>query len=163
MEFINVKMVLNEFGEIVNEELKKSIEIRKEIKLDEYVIMPNHFHCIVFIEDVGVNGSLPPNKSGKIYRANCHLPLRANRNDYPTQSDKRGSPSKSLNSFVQGFKAAVTNKIKISSNLHYPKTWQRNYYERVIRDESELNSIREYIQNNPKNWEGDENNPMNWV
>lgn len=39
------------------------------------------------------------------------------------------------------------------------KLWQRNYYERIIRDESELNRIREYIINNPARWESDGDNP----
>jgi putative transposase len=38
--------------------------------------------------------------------------------------------------------------------------WQRNYYERIIRNENELNQIREYIANNPANWLTDENNPV---
>ena len=40
------------------------------------------------------------------------------------------------------------------------KLWQRNYYEHVIRNEDELNSIREYIINNPLQWEMDQENPV---
>jgi len=44
------KMILNEFGKIVDEEWLKTKEIRKNIDLDYYVIMPNHFHGIIIIE-----------------------------------------------------------------------------------------------------------------
>lgn len=51
---------------------------------------------------------------------------------------------------------------RINQLRHTPKypVWQRNYYEHIIRDEKSLNSIREYIQNNPLQWQWDENNPM---
>ena len=39
------------------------------------------------------------------------------------------------------------------------RLWQRNYYERVIRDESEFSRVREYIANNPMEWEFDRENP----
>jgi REP element-mobilizing transposase RayT len=42
-----------------------------------------------------------------------------------------------------------------------PSLWQRNYYEHVVRDEEDLNRIREYIQDNPRRWIEDENNPEN--
>ena len=40
--------------------------------------------------------------------------------------------------------------------------WQRNYYEHIIRNENDLNEIREYIKNNPQMWDRDRNNPENW-
>ena len=39
--------------------------------------------------------------------------------------------------------------------------WQRNYYEHVIRNETDLNDVREYIVNNPLKWDLDEENPTN--
>ena len=48
-EVVNGEMVLNEFGRIVAEEWTRSASIRKEIELDEYVVMPNQFHAIVHI------------------------------------------------------------------------------------------------------------------
>lgn len=54
---IDGKMILDEFGRIVRDEWEISEKIRNEIKLHEYVIMPNHFHAIV--EIVGANGRSP--------------------------------------------------------------------------------------------------------
>jgi putative transposase len=60
---------------------------------------------------------------------------------------------------IRTYKAAVT---VLSRRRGYRRfAWQRNYYEHVIRDEPELNRIREYIHNNPQQWEFDENNPAN--
>jgi len=49
----------------------------------------------------------------------------------------------------------VTKRINIHRNTLGTPVWQRNYYEHIIRNEEALFRIREYIQNNPKNWERD--------
>ena len=51
---------------------------------------------------------------------------------------------------VRGFKIGVTKWFRENTNIH--AVWQRNYYERIVRDENELNKIRQYIIDNPKNW-----------
>jgi putative transposase len=71
------------------------------------------------------------------------------------------SPSKSIGAVVRGFKSAVTGRVNKFNRTLGKKLWQRNYWERVIRNEVELQHIREYIQNNPIAWESDELNPMN--
>jgi REP element-mobilizing transposase RayT len=68
---------------------------------------------------------------------------------------------KSISSFVAGFKSAVTKQINQIRNTPGTPVWQRNYYEHIIRNEKELEKIREYIQNNPLKWGLDENNPVN--
>jgi REP element-mobilizing transposase RayT len=66
-----------------------------------------------------------------------------------------------LGSFVAGFKSAATKRInQIRGTLGVP-VWQRNYYERVIRNDEELNRIRQYIVDNPTHWEEDSENPNN--
>lgn len=60
---------------------------------------------------------------------------------------------------MRGFKSAVTNRCNKTHNLAGDTIWQRNYYEHVIRDESALNRIREYIINNPLSWDLDRENP----
>ena len=50
-EVLNGKVVLSKWGEIVKEEWSKTAKIRKNVKLDEYVIMPNHVHGIIWIVD----------------------------------------------------------------------------------------------------------------
>jgi putative transposase len=61
-----------------------------------------------------------------------------------------------VGAIVLGFKSSATRRI--NALRHSPRTlvWQRNCYERIVRNERELNAVREYIQNNPANWEQDE-------
>jgi len=75
----------------------------------------------------------------------------------PTPSN--GTQSGSLGAIIQSFKSVSTRKINRLRSTPGISVWQRNYYERIIRDESELNRIRRYIVDNPTQWETDENNP----
>ena len=127
----NKNIALSPIGEIVSEQLKQAISIRKEIDIDSFVIMPNHIHLIVFI--VGANGNLP--WYGKEGRAKCLSPLQMR--------------PRSLSSFMVGFKSSVSRRSGFS-------IWQRNYYDRIIRNEMELKSYRKYINDNPAEWEADE-------
>ena len=131
---VDGEMHLNKWGEIIAEEWMRSSEIRKEIKLDEFVVMPNHIHGIVMITEssVGATGRSP-------------LP--------------KGPARKSLGSFIAGLKSATRKRInEIRTNRGAP-LWQRNYYEHVIRNEEELKQIREYITGNPIKWTEDDENP----
>jgi putative transposase len=135
-------MELSEYGRILAEEWQRSSTIRQEIELDKFVIMPNRIHGIVTIQDVGANGRSP--ETGR----SAESPLQMNQ--------------KSVSSFIAGFKSVVTKSInKIRSTPGRP-VWQRNYYEHIIRNDEELDRIREYIMNNPLQWAEDENNPMNF-
>lgn len=127
------KMILNHSGRIVADEWNRSAMIRNEIKLDEFIVMPNHFHGIVFIHD---------NRRG-------------NRLVAPTVSGPR---SKSIGSFVAGFKSSTTKKINVFRGMPGMKVWQRNYYDHIIRNDNELNRIREYIIFNPSRWTKDREN-----
>jgi len=65
---------------------------------------------------------------------------------------------------VGAFKSLTTNDYirNVKQNNWKPfhkQLWQRNFYERIIRDENELNNMREYIINNPLKWDEDEENP----
>ena len=129
-------MALNEFGEIVRDEWLRSSEIRSEIRPDEYIIMPNHFHGIIFI--------VPAD------------PIR--RGDRPVAPI--GPKPKSLGAFMAGFKSAVTKRINEMRRTPGATVWQRNYYEHIIRNEADYNRIAEYINHNPQRWAQDSLNPM---
>lgn len=133
------KMVLNEFGEIARHEWQKSAKIRSEIILDEFIIMPNHIHGIVIIEK-NANTVSPYDTS----RASSRSPLR------------RGMKSKSISSFIAGYKSVITKRINQIRNTPKQQVLQRNYYEHIIRDEDDANRARKYIRNNPMNWERDD-------
>ena len=110
------------------------------VQLDEWVIMLNHLHAIVFIEQCrGVQLNAPT--------------TRKTANRYSTISPNRNT----LAIIVRTFKAAVTTRCHHAGYSYF--AWQRNYYEHVIRNENDLNEIRQYILDNPVKWDVDEENP----
>ena len=148
------EMILNELGQIVREEWERSSEIRREIELDEFVVMPNHTHGIVWIiETDDVRASVRPPQPAPV-RAHGRAPQRA-----PQRAPK------SLGSFVAGFKSAATKRINEQRGMPGVPVWQRNYYEHIIRNDADLQRIREYIVNNPLKWDLDQlhpNHPSKW-
>ena len=137
---VNDEVRLNGYGEVVKQEWFQSAQIRREIELDAFVIMPNHIHGIVIIhEPVGANGVRP-------IQTNGGLPQRMK--------------PKSLPSFVAGFKSSATKHINKLRNIPDIPIWQRNYYEHIIRNENELNLIRGYIIDNSLQWQFDKENPQ---
>ena len=143
-EIVDGVMQLNEFGQIAHEEWRKTALIRNEIELDEFVIMPNHFHGIIIIhEPVGAYRDTPVGAYG-------HTPL-------PTTNPATfESPSRTLGAMVRGFKSAVTTQINQNRCTPGRPVWQRNYWEHIIRDEKDLTNAQAYILNNPTQWENDE-------
>jgi REP element-mobilizing transposase RayT len=133
-------MILNEFGKIAWEEWDNNAKIRKNLVQDEYVVMPNHVHGILFILDENDIG--------------------ATRRVAPTER-LSGLASGSIGAIIGQFKSIVTKRVNSIRGTPGLDIWQRNYHEHVIRDEDELLEIREYIANNPIRWAEDENNPIN--
>jgi REP element-mobilizing transposase RayT len=135
-EVMEGEVVINRIGQIVADEWQRTPILSPNVGLDEFVVMPNHFHGIVAI----VEGR------GTARRA-------------PTP-ERFGSPvSGSLPTIVRSFKSAVTSRINILHGTPGASLWQRNYHEHVIRNENDLHRIREYIQTNPMRWELDQENP----
>jgi REP element-mobilizing transposase RayT len=96
------------------------------VELDEWVVMPNHLHGILCIVD--------------------RAPMDGARPEADVQS---GARSGSLGAIVGNFKSVVTRRINRIRGTPGVPVWQRNYYERVIRNERELAAIRKYIRDNP--------------
>lgn len=132
-------MELNDLGRIVDEAWNETPLLRPNILLDRYQIMPNHLHAILVVFRRGVLPGIPV--------ADDDIPLR--------------SPSQTLGAIVRGFKGAT--KVRVNRQRRTPQApvWQRNYHDRIIRDDEELNRIRRYIEQNPLQWETDENHPEN--
>jgi putative transposase len=127
-------MRLNPWGQEAKAEWEKSAQIRIEIEMDAFVVMPNHVHGIIVI-------------AGAPGRATGRSPLQS------------GPTRRSLGAFVSGFKFAVTKRIRELRHTPGVSVWQRNYYEHIIRNEESLNRIRQYILENPARWELDRENP----
>lgn len=133
-EIKNNQVYLNDSGQVALKYWIKIPEIYNNVELDEYMIMPNHIHGILIINE---------NKS--VGTEHCSVPTK-------TKHNKMGF----LSQIIKFYKEAVTKDIK-RNNSHF--AWQRSFYDRVIRSEKELNNIREYINNNSINWDNDQNNP----
>jgi len=123
-------MVLNDAGMAAERCLRQIPKHYPNAIIDEHIVMPNHVHIII-----------------NIVGARHAVPLRNERFGKPTPG--------SLSTIVRSYKSAVTKQINELRNKHGLIAWQRNYYEHVIRNESELIEIQEYILNNPKQWESD--------
>ena len=104
------------------------------IRLDACIVMPNHFHGILFIDG----------------------PRRGGSRTAPTDAPTKPKP---LGRLIGSFKTMSTKAINLMRNTPGVPVWQRNYYERIIRNEAELNRIRQYIIDNPANWAADPENP----
>ena len=109
------------------------------VQLDAFIIMPNHVHGILILLEqnpVGIQ-NFESLRHPKFHQYQKMIP-------------------KSVGSIMRAYKSSVT--AWCNNNGFVDFKWQRNYYERIIRDEPELNRIREYIINNPANWQNDEEN-----
>ncbi len=143
----NSQIILSDLGIIVKECWEDIPNHFPNISLDQWIIMPNHLHGILVISSkdaltpVGVQ-DLEPLQSGDCsYHRFQHI------------------SKQSIGAIVQSFKGTVTrewHKENPDQNI-----WQRNYWERVVRNEKELLAFREYIQNNVLSWELDSLNKSN--
>jgi REP element-mobilizing transposase RayT len=131
---VDEKIELNESGIIVSSEWLRTSTVRNYVQLDEFVVMPNHFHGIIILNEnvdrVGASLECP------------HIVNPAVRS--------HGLNPNSVGSIVGQFKSIATKRIRSCGTRHF--RWQRNYYEHIIRNDRELTTIREYIFNNPINW-----------
>jgi len=169
------KMVLNESGEIVKKNLIDIPNYQKNIFLDEFIIMPNHIHAIIEINQiVGVRFIEPrgnPTTTDFDTSGFDELGFDAPGFIAPgfDESNPYGKKIKNnpmlinkttLGKIVRHLKAKSTNEIRKQLNP-VAFSWQRNYYDHIIRNDESLNKIREYIIKNPATWERDRNMPEN--
>ena len=153
-EIKNDRMYLNQIGKIVAEEWLNTPKIRPNFQLDQWVIMPNHLHGIVIInESLNLLGDRNVSEQKTFGEGNRDILGARN-------APLRQEPN-SISSFAAGFKSAVTKRINLLRDNRDIPIWQRNYYESIIRDEQSLIAIREYIVNNPCQWQKDSDNPVN--
>lgn len=160
-EVVDGVMRLNQSGEIVREEWTRTPMLRPNVELDEFVIMPNHFHAIFCIHDVGAHCTRPDRmRPGGAHANENRAHIGAEKDRAHIGAPLRRQPD-SIGSIIAGFKSAATKRINILRDNPGGAVWQRNYHERVIRDDRELDNTRQYIADNPAKWDDDENNPTN--
>ncbi|HHD92174.1 MAG TPA: transposase [Candidatus Portnoybacteria bacterium] len=170
-KIVDSKMILNEYGKIVEKVLLKLPQRYKNVELDEYVIMPNHFHGIIVInndddtDSVGA-GLVPAREMGDYCETGDHKDLSCDHKGRPYTARDNENNKPTIGNITGAFKSITTNeyirgvKIKKWTPFNY-RIWQRNYYEHIIRNEKSLNKIRQYIIDNPPKWEIDKYNPKN--
>lgn len=134
-KIIHEKTRLTPIGHIVKRSWEQIPMHFKHVGLDQFVVMPNHFHGILELSDCD-GPDIKACESGVVL-------------------------ANSLSSIIRSFKANVTREIHEQTNDQSVKIWQRNYYEHVIRNERSFKAIQEYIVNNPLKWELDSLNPKN--
>jgi REP element-mobilizing transposase RayT len=140
------KMSLNKAGRLIQEIWDAIPEHYSGVTVDEFVVMPNHVHGIIVISPMDIKQSLEIREP---------------------QGNGIGQPQGvaptiylSLPDVVHRFKTLTTKQYADGVRQHeWPqvpgKLRQRNYWEHIVRNESELTSIREYIQHNPAQWKSD--------
>jgi len=144
-EIVDAKMRVNDAGRMVHSVWEELPRQYAGIDIDGFVAMPNHIHEIIILRDHHVVGAIP---------RGC-----------PTSGQaQRPAPTMSLPDVVHRFKSLTTARYRQGvAERGWPpfcrRLWQRNYYEHVIRSETELNCIRRYIEDNPLMWAMDRENP----
>ncbi len=144
-KIVNDEICLSEIGKIANDEWLKTFEIRTDMNLTmgEFVVMPNHFHCIIIM------GENEYNRSDEFRRDAMH---GVSTLTIIQSCNKIGPQRKKLSSIIRGFTSAVTIQFrKINSQFE----WQSRFYDQIIRNDESFDNIHKYIINNPKNWKAD--------
>ncbi len=152
----NEKMILNEIGKIANQCWLEISKHFPDVKLDEHMIMPNHLHGIVVIENNPVGNNNYCSNHIDYYSNNTR---NENFRSLQFRQKWHGAKSHSLSSIIRGFKIGVTKWCR-NNNYEFFQ-WQKSFYDHIIRNEKSLSNIREYIRNNPLKWELDRNNMEN--
>ena len=161
-KIINGEMILNDAGKMVAKWCAELSHKFPDITSEIYVVMPNHFHVIIVnhgapvpvpvvpVVPVGANLRVCPNESNEHENISGDI-------SGDILGEHVGSP---LRSVIQWFKTMTTNEyIRGVKTLGWQrfdkKLWQRDYWERIIRDEQSYQRIANYIINNPANWKND--------
>jgi putative transposase len=131
------KMNLNACGDILGSHWD-DLSNHYNIELDMYVVMPNHLHGIIIINDQSV---------GAIHESHLREISQRRRMLLPK--------------IIGRFKMETAKEINVLRKRHGVPVWQRNYYEHIIRTDADLHHIRTYILNNPRQWEVDDEHPAN--
>ncbi len=159
-EISDGKMNLNDAGKTIENEWLKLTNRFHNIKLHEFMVMPNHFHAI--LEIVGatlvVAQNTPITQKDNTANSEKGQPQGIAPTIVPTIA-----PTKTLGDMVGAFESIVTVKYirGVKNNNWQPfdgKLWQRNYWEHIIRNENEYKRIAQYIIDNPMKWENDKLN-----
>ena len=144
---------LSPIGEMVAEQWMKTQEVRKNVRMDEWIIMPNHLHGIIVIES-----AMP---SVETFGSNVSSGERETFQRNVSTNPSRLKPN-TIGSMLGQIKSNATKQIRAAGFSDFD--WQERFWDEILWDEHGLNNVREYIRNNPAKWESDrENAPGLWM
>lgn len=134
-EIVNDEMLFTAIGNIAIQKWMETPSIRPDmnITLDEFTLMPNHFHGIINIGENDFNCK----RGGSVQGA---------------YKNSFGPQTKNLASVIRGFKSSVT-MYACDNNIRF--SWQERFHDHIIRDDEDYSRIRDYIRNNPIQWHTD--------
>jgi len=127
---VNSELILTKFGKILDD-VWNNLPKYYNVELDYYIVMPDHFHGIVIIDNT--------------------LNVK----------DDKGKDPLTLSDIIGKFKSYSSRKIRNLLVNKDEFEWQKSFYDRIIRNDKELYNIRKYIQENPLRWDIEKNNPEN--
>lgn len=160
-EVVDGVMICSQAGKIVEWEWQNLASSFRFLELGASQVMPNHFHGILLFHDAGATRpGLAGSIAGKSPAQNESLsspdgsPLR-NGSSLP-----HGPKMASLGAVIGQFKSRVTKRLWKMPELNGTPIWQRNYHDRIIRNDHEMGNIWRYIESNPLNWADDTENPL---
>ncbi len=130
------------------------------VRLDAFVVMPNHIHGIILLiaHNVGAGLDTVSAKRGCSGMESIPLDHRSVKKPAPTHGR---SKRHALSEIVRGFKTFSARRINRLRRTPGTAVWQRNYYEHIVRGEDDLRRIRQYIADNAQRWPLDAENPSN--
>lgn len=138
-KIVDGKVQLSKYGKIVSACWDETPAHFARVEPDAFVVMPNHVHLIVILADDDLSRGTA-----------CRAPT-----DYaPAPMFGKPIPD-SLPTIIRSFKSATTKRINRLRDTPGAPVWQRNYYERIIRNKREWDAVRRYISNNPATWSKD--------
>src|SRR5258706_5790227 len=157
-EVVNKEMVLNKIGKIVEWEWLELPKRLPYVTVGAHMVMPNHFHGILFIHE-----NVRATQHGQIISQSGSKPLPIIAADGIGGSPlpPRGPKPASLGAILAQFKSRATKRIWKFPEFKETPIWQRNYYEHIIRNQTDLQNKTDYIEANPLLWNEDDENPIN--
>ena len=130
-DIVDNEMQLNDTGRLISDAWEWLATRHSYVELDSYIVMPNHLHGILVLASDRPKGGSRTAPTGR----------------------------KPLGRLIGAFKTVSTRQVNLTLGTPGQPLWQRNYYERVIRNDEEWNRVREYIASNPMQWDKDSENP----
>ncbi|MCF8415729.1 MAG: hypothetical protein K9G40_05770 [Crocinitomicaceae bacterium] len=159
------KMILNTVGKILEEEWRNTIELRPNVSLGEFIIMPDHMHMIITItaqmekkedkEWIHSNPKSPSHTIGAIIRGFKGASTKKINQFLNRRGELQFAPESQFAPITESQFAPIESPIDSQfapTEFYKNKIFQRNYYEHIIRNQNDFNRIEQYIIDNPMNW-----------